>query len=140
MSRVTDGETGERGFLITGNDTYLEPYVLFTSTIEEIYANLLTLTAGEAIQQRELTLLRSLLTDRKDELLDIIQLRRVFGLDIARASTSFGQGKTIVTISLGVAVAVPTVRGLCAELLLCADRALYQAKHAGRAQVKTLHI
>jgi diguanylate cyclase (GGDEF)-like protein len=46
----------------------------------------------------------------------------------------------IVTISLGVAVAVPTVRGLCAELLLCADRALYQAKHAGRAQVKTLHI
>jgi two-component system sensor histidine kinase/response regulator len=95
MSRVTDGETGERGFLITGNEVYLEPYALFTSTIDEIYVNLLALTAGEAIQQRELTLLRALLTDRKNELQDIIQRRREFGLDIARASSSFGQGKAI---------------------------------------------
>ena len=30
MNRVTDGETGERGFLITGRDEYLGPYHLFT--------------------------------------------------------------------------------------------------------------
>jgi CHASE3 domain sensor protein len=32
MNRVTDGETGERGFLITGRDSYLEPYNTFNST------------------------------------------------------------------------------------------------------------
>lgn len=46
----------------------------------------------------------------------------------------------IVTISLGVAVAVPTSRDESAELILCADRSLYMAKHAGRGQVKAMQI
>jgi diguanylate cyclase (GGDEF)-like protein len=46
----------------------------------------------------------------------------------------------IVTISLGVAVAVPTMRGNHADLILGADRSLYLAKNAGRAQVKTLQL
>jgi diguanylate cyclase (GGDEF)-like protein len=45
----------------------------------------------------------------------------------------------IVTISLGVAVAVPTVGDDCASLILSADRSLYMAKGAGRGQVKSLH-
>src|ERR1700733_1787638 len=50
MGRVTDGETGERGFVITGNDAYLEPYVLFTSTIEDLFTSLATLTANDPVQ------------------------------------------------------------------------------------------
>jgi GGDEF domain-containing protein len=46
----------------------------------------------------------------------------------------------IVTISLGVAVAVPTSRDESAELILCADRSLYIAKHAGGGQVKAMQI
>jgi CHASE3 domain sensor protein len=34
MNRVTDGEPGERGYLITGREDYLEPYNTFTSTID----------------------------------------------------------------------------------------------------------
>jgi diguanylate cyclase (GGDEF)-like protein len=44
----------------------------------------------------------------------------------------------IVTISLGVAVAVPASGDECAELILCADRSLYMAKNAGRGQMKAL--
>jgi two-component system sensor histidine kinase/response regulator len=95
MGRVTDGETGERGFLITGQETYLEPYVLFTSTIEAFYANLASLTADDPIQRRQVLLLRSLLDARKQELKDIIQLRRDRGLDTARASSEFDLGKAI---------------------------------------------
>jgi diguanylate cyclase (GGDEF)-like protein len=43
-----------------------------------------------------------------------------------------------VTISLGVAMAVPESGDECAELILCADRSLYMAKNAGRAQVQAL--
>jgi diguanylate cyclase (GGDEF)-like protein len=46
----------------------------------------------------------------------------------------------IVTISLGVAVAIPTLRTNLADLILGADRSLYLAKNAGRAQVKTQQI
>jgi diguanylate cyclase (GGDEF)-like protein len=46
----------------------------------------------------------------------------------------------IVTISLGVAVAVPNVGDDCAALILCADRSLYMAKDAGRGQVRALQM
>jgi diguanylate cyclase (GGDEF)-like protein len=46
----------------------------------------------------------------------------------------------IVTISLGVAGAIPTRRGKLADLILGADRSLYLAKDAGRAQVKMLQV
>jgi len=46
----------------------------------------------------------------------------------------------IVTISLGVAVAMPNVGEECAALIHCADRSLYMAKDAGRGQVRALQI
>ena len=46
----------------------------------------------------------------------------------------------IVTISAGVAVAVPAVGDDTTALMLCADRALYMAKHAGRGQVKAMQM
>jgi diguanylate cyclase (GGDEF)-like protein len=44
----------------------------------------------------------------------------------------------VVTISLGVAVVVPTVGDDYANLVRCADRSLYLAKDAGRGQVRAL--
>jgi CHASE3 domain sensor protein len=59
MGRVTDGETAEHGFLMTGDDVYLEPYILFTSTIDQLYATLGGLLAGEPAQQPRMALLRT---------------------------------------------------------------------------------
>jgi CHASE3 domain sensor protein len=95
MGRVTDGETGERGFMISGNEVYLEPYLLFTSTIDAMYAELAALTAGDAAQQPAMLQLRPLLEARKSELGTVIQLRRDSGLNVARASVSFGLGKAL---------------------------------------------
>ena len=95
MNRVTDGETGERGFLITGREEYLEPYVTFTGTIDSLYAALAASTAGEPLQRRQTALLQPLLRARKDELKSIIELRRHSGLDAARTSDSFGLGKAL---------------------------------------------
>src|ERR1700722_14151166 len=80
MGRVTDGETGERGFLITGDEVYLEPYLLFTSTIDDLHNTLVRLVDGEPAQQSHIAQLGALLDARKQELGGIIQLRRDRGL------------------------------------------------------------
>jgi len=95
MNRVTDGETGERGYLITGREDYLEPYNTFKSTIDRLYAGLATMTANEPVQRRLVALLQPLLLARKTELQSIIDLRRSSGLDIARTSASFDLGKSL---------------------------------------------
>jgi diguanylate cyclase (GGDEF)-like protein len=59
-------------------------------------------------------------------------------LGIAHEKSEVSGG--IVTVSLGVAVALPSIRARSADLVLGADRSLYLAKHAGRAQVKALQI
>jgi len=95
MNRVTDGETGERGYLITGRENYLEPYNTFASTIGHLYADLAALTANDPVQRQEVALLQPLLLARKNELQSIIDLRRTSGLDIARTSASFDLGKSL---------------------------------------------
>jgi diguanylate cyclase (GGDEF)-like protein len=64
--------------------------------------------------------------------------KAVRGLRIPHDKSAVASG--IVTISLGVAVAVPNVGDECAALILCADRSLYMAKDAGRGQVRALQI
>jgi PAS domain S-box-containing protein len=95
MGRTTDGETGERGFLITGREEYLEPYILFLNTIDKCYANLRVLTADNPRQSQQAALLAPLLLARKEELQSIIEMRREHGLDVARASASFDLGKAL---------------------------------------------
>jgi signal transduction histidine kinase/DNA-binding response OmpR family regulator len=95
MNRVTDGETGERGYLITGREDYLEPYNTFTSTVDGLYADLAALTANNSVQHQQVALLQPLLLARKNELRSIIELRRSSGLDVARTSASFDLGKSL---------------------------------------------
>ncbi len=95
MGRVTDGETGERGFVITGNEAYLEPYLLFTSTIEDLYANLAALTANDPVQAAQIVSLRALLDRRKEDLARVIRLRRESGFDAAQNAVVSGHGKEI---------------------------------------------
>src|SRR4051794_5734327 len=43
ISTATDAETGQRGFLITGNDAYLQPFVDAVEKLGSITARLKTL-------------------------------------------------------------------------------------------------
>jgi PAS domain S-box-containing protein len=95
MGRATDGETAARGFVITGNETYLQPYFLFTSTIEDLYAKLAALTAYDPVQAPQVALLRTLLDTRKQELAAVVRTRRESGFDAAQAMIANGEGKQI---------------------------------------------
>lgn len=45
LSELKDAETGQRGYLLTGDDSYLEPYKTALGSIQTTLANLRKLTA-----------------------------------------------------------------------------------------------
>ena len=83
FSALQDAETGQRGYLLTGDETYLKP---FESALARLPAEREQLDAvvGKDPQRRErLTRLDAAMTDKIRELQATIQLRREQGFDAA---------------------------------------------------------
>src|ERR1700680_4616053 len=49
-ARLVDAETGQRGFLLTGDDAYLEPYHAATKNVDRLLAELRNSTADNPDQ------------------------------------------------------------------------------------------
>nr|BFE58031.1 CHASE3 domain-containing protein [Dactylosporangium thailandense] len=95
-SSLKDAETGQRGFLITGEDSYLAPY---TQALQDLAAEqqaLRTLTADNARQQQRLDQLAPLVTAKLNELKQTIDLRRASGFDAAQKVVLTNAGKTVM--------------------------------------------
>ena len=84
LGLLTDAETGQRGFLYTGDERYLAPYSLAVERIQPQIDDLARLTADNARQQAAVTQLRSLAHEKLDELASTIALYRSGKVDEAR--------------------------------------------------------
>ena len=60
LNALVDAETGERGFLITGAEEFLEPYKLASARVKQQLSRLSSLTADNALQQARLNELTGL--------------------------------------------------------------------------------
>src|SRR5690349_16144809 len=58
VSSFKDAETGQRGFVITGQESFLEPYQSALGEIESAFERLRKLTSDNEAQQRRLDALR----------------------------------------------------------------------------------
>ena len=107
LSSLKDAEAGQRGFLLTGSDLYLEPY---RHALAEIPANLDALARLESgrdpVQLRRVETLKPLVRAKMDELAQTIELRRSQGLDPALAIVRTDRGKA----------AMDRIRAICAEI------------------------
>jgi CHASE3 domain sensor protein len=54
LSSAKDAETGQRGFLLTGNEDYLQPYNAALAAVPSQLAEIGTLTQDEPVQQARL--------------------------------------------------------------------------------------
>ncbi|UPG88215.1 response regulator [Luteibacter aegosomaticola] len=93
LSSVQDAETGQRGFLLTGNDAYLDPYRTALAVIPTRVDTIRLALDGDAGQQARLRELAARVNDKLDELKETIELRRDKGLDAALAVVSSDRGK-----------------------------------------------
>ncbi|MEV6305529.1 CHASE3 domain-containing protein [Actinoplanes sp. NPDC051861] len=93
---LKDAETGQRGFLITGHETYLAPYTAATESLSGLIDNVAKLTADNAVQQERIAKLRPLVQAKLDELAETIELRRTEGFAAARAVVLTDKGKAVM--------------------------------------------
>jgi methyl-accepting chemotaxis protein len=93
LSFMKDAETGQRGFLLTGNETYLEPYRGALASIERTMTDLRELTADNPHQQARLVEAQSRIDAKLAELKLTIDLRRTQGLDAALRVVESNEGK-----------------------------------------------
>lgn len=75
-SLLRDAETGQRGFLYTGDPKYLAPYGLAAGQVDSHIQKLAELTADNPRQQPRIALLRKLAHDKLNELALTVSLYR----------------------------------------------------------------
>jgi len=93
LSTVTDGETGVRGYIITGDERFLQPYNSAMDSIAATQHELRGLTRDNPVQQRNLESLDPLIAERISILRTQIALRRTKGFAVAQADVATQRGK-----------------------------------------------
>ncbi len=96
VSLTKDAETGQRGYLITGDEKYLEPHTAAVARIDERLDDVERLTRDNAAQQGRIPSLRARITAKLSELAETILLRRTKGFDAACAIVVTDRGKGVM--------------------------------------------
>jgi methyl-accepting chemotaxis protein len=99
ISSLKDAETGQRGYVITGEDRYLEPYLGAQVAIPQKLKTLRELTSDYPNQQRRLDLIEPLINGKDGKLAELqqtIDLRKdkTQGFDAALKVILSDKGKT----------------------------------------------
>jgi len=91
--RLLDAETGQRGYLLTGEESYLQPYQAAIDNIERSLSEVVTMTQDSPEQQARLRTLSGLVRNKLDELARVITLRRQGTVEAAIQTIRAGEGK-----------------------------------------------
>lgn len=93
LSDLKDAETGQRGYIIAGEDSYLQPYDQAISQVDQRLKEARDLTSDNPRQQKRLDALQLLVASKFAELKATIDLRRNQGFDAAVKVVKTNQGK-----------------------------------------------
>jgi two-component system chemotaxis sensor kinase CheA len=93
LSWLKDMETGQRGYILTGQDDYLQPYLNASARLDQTFERLNDLTSSNESQQRRAARIRELADDKMEMLKNTIRLRKEKGLDAALTVIKKNEGK-----------------------------------------------
>jgi len=96
LTALLDAETGERGYLLTRDTTFLSPYRGAAPRIDSLLSQLRGLTRGYPAQQARLDTLAQLAHGRIDALAVAIEDMRTGRTDVAVGVVAHGPGKRLM--------------------------------------------
>lgn len=106
LSAVKDAETSQRGYLLTGQDVYLEPYRRAVRELQHMLDEFSASVATKPRQKQRVSRIRALIGKKLDELRETILLRQQKGVDAALAVVETGAGLALMD----------QIRSLCGEV------------------------
>lgn len=106
LSGMKDAETGQRGYVITGETRYLAPYQGAHELVDQKLKHLRELTSDNPIEQQRLTALEPVVNSKFAELQETIDVRRTKGFAAAAQEVLTDKGKN----------AMDSIRNLVGEM------------------------
>lgn len=116
LSALKDAETGQRGFLLTGQERYLEPYNQAVASIPQTIERLASATQNRSEQRAQVGMLQPLVSQKLAELQSTIDLRRANKISEALAIVQTDRGKEYMD----------RIRVVCSEIEGTAESRLRQ--------------
>jgi PAS domain S-box-containing protein len=123
LSALKDLETGARGYVLTAQPEFLEPFNDGQPKVKESLAKLRALTADNSLQQTRLDTLESVGGDAIRMSAQLVKYRRENGYETARLLISTGQSKKVMDHAASILNAMETT-----EQALLAERTKLQAE------------
>ncbi|MEP6905893.1 MAG: CHASE3 domain-containing protein, partial [Gemmatimonadales bacterium] len=128
LSALKDLETGSRGFVLTAQPEFLEPFNNAQPKVGQSLAKLRALTADNRTQQARLDTLESVGSDAIKLSAQLVKYRREGGYETARALISTGQSKMVMDHASSILTDMETT-----EQALLAERTKLQRETRARA-------
>ena len=129
---MAGAETGQRGYILTGENSYLHPYENALAQILQNVRAVRELTADNPNQQRSLDRLQPLIAAKLAELQDRIDVRKQQGLAAGVDAVREGSGKKYME-QIGVAIAA--MKQEEERLLVLRSNELEVSSHAARVMI-----
>jgi signal transduction histidine kinase/CheY-like chemotaxis protein len=122
---ATNAETGQRGFLLSGEERYLAPYRQARADLPRILQSLQTVTMNRPDQAQRLQRLNALIDEKLAELALTIELRRTKGFDAALEVVRTDQGRILMS----------QMREICSQMLAVTNVRVAQYSAQARSSV-----
>ncbi|CAN5563911.1 hypothetical protein BH09PLA1_BH09PLA1_01130 [soil metagenome] len=96
LSELQDAETGQRGFVLTGDEKYLEPYTAAVQSLPGCLVKLGALVADDPEQATRHQQAETIARKKLAEAAEVIKRYREGGFEVAQARIREGIGKTLM--------------------------------------------
>ncbi|HEV8199616.1 MAG TPA: CHASE3 domain-containing protein [Candidatus Polarisedimenticolia bacterium] len=97
LRRLTEAETGQRGYLLAEDPKYLEPYQTAIAQIDQILERLRLLTAEDLVQRRRLAQLTDHIAGKRDEMSRTLDLAQADDREGALRIIRSDEGQRLMT-------------------------------------------
>ena len=111
LSLMQDAETGQRGYLLTGDEAYLQPYEEAVAPLPRKSRNCATLIGERPEQIAHIAALKKLIDDKFAELALTIERRRAGAMSEALAAVGEGAGRRLMDRIRAIMVEMRAVQG-----------------------------